>query len=282
MIMLFVIFSLMMGISVSLAQAQSPQEILTQYISDLQKNPADYNLREKIIKQVQTMRPAPKTPEEVDELVGQAKYVFKHAKTQEDYLGAVDAYKKIVNITPWVGDYYYNLGVAQEQAGQPQDAINSFKLYLLASPGAKDAKEVRERIGGLKYAIERAAKGSSPDAIAEKKQKDYEEWLKKIDGARYKFYISTSRDTGYWIMDIHGNQVVKGLLMTWSKFSPEDVGIFQSADSTTLNGREFTIISNKFECAYQTKLIEKGRISDDGSSITTTLCNETRVYLRER
>ncbi len=117
----------------STVQAQSPQETLNQYISDLQKNPNDNALREKIIKHAQTMKPAPKTPEEVDELVGQAKYVFKHAKTQEDYLGAVEAYKKIVNITPWVGDYYYNLGVAQEQAGQPNDAINSFKLYLLAS-----------------------------------------------------------------------------------------------------------------------------------------------------
>ena len=46
------------------AQAQTPQQTLNQYVSDLQKTPNDYALREKIIKHVQTMRPAPAVPEE--------------------------------------------------------------------------------------------------------------------------------------------------------------------------------------------------------------------------
>lgn len=46
------------------AQAQSPQQTLNQYVSDLQKNPDDNALREKIIKHVQTMKPAPAIPEE--------------------------------------------------------------------------------------------------------------------------------------------------------------------------------------------------------------------------
>ena len=36
---------------ISNVHAQTPQETLAQYISDLQKNPDDYALREKIIKQ---------------------------------------------------------------------------------------------------------------------------------------------------------------------------------------------------------------------------------------
>jgi membrane protein implicated in regulation of membrane protease activity len=44
------------------AQTGSPQDTLNQYISDLQKNPTDYALREKIIKHVQTMKPAPAIP----------------------------------------------------------------------------------------------------------------------------------------------------------------------------------------------------------------------------
>jgi hypothetical protein len=78
-------------------QSSTPQETLNEYIPDVQKNPNDYALREKIIKFVQTMNPAPVVPEAVDELIGQAKYVFKHAKEQKDYLDAVDAYKKVVN-----------------------------------------------------------------------------------------------------------------------------------------------------------------------------------------
>jgi tetratricopeptide (TPR) repeat protein len=157
------------------AQAQSPQQTLNQYISDLQRNPNDNALREKIIKYVQSMSPVPKIPAEVDELVGQAKYVFKHAKSQKDYLDAVEAYKKVLTITPWIGDYYYNLGVAQEQAGQLEDAIKNFNLYLLALPDAKDAREVRERIGGLKYAKEKA--GQEKQAVeararAEREQRE--------------------------------------------------------------------------------------------------------------
>jgi hypothetical protein len=40
----------------------SPQQTLNQYISDLQKHPNDNALREKIIRHVQTMRPAPAVP----------------------------------------------------------------------------------------------------------------------------------------------------------------------------------------------------------------------------
>lgn len=50
----------------STVQAQSHQELLAQYISDLQNNPNDYALREKIIKHVQTMNPAPAIPEDVE------------------------------------------------------------------------------------------------------------------------------------------------------------------------------------------------------------------------
>ena len=45
--------------SVLAVEAQSPQATLKQYISDLQKNPNDNALREKIIKLVQIIKPAP-------------------------------------------------------------------------------------------------------------------------------------------------------------------------------------------------------------------------------
>ncbi|MGD0280027.1 MAG: tetratricopeptide repeat protein [Smithella sp.] len=255
---------------------------LNQYISELQNNPNDTALREKIIRHVQTMKSAPKTPEEIDELVGQAKYVFKHAKTPEDYLGAVEAYKKIVNITPWVGDYYYNLGVAQEQAGQSNDAINSFKLYLLASPDARDAKEVRERIGGLKYAIEKAARESSPEVVEARQQTAYETWLKKIDGARYVRRVTTERDAGYFWVDINGNTVTYGIFLTWSKYSPEDVGKSKQWGNAK-------IVNKAFE-GRRTDLSDwnfSGRISDDGTTLylqdrTFGGRIEENIYHRER
>lgn len=50
---LVVIFILLLGIIAPIAQAQSPQQALNQYIADLQKKPSDNALSEKIIKHVQ-------------------------------------------------------------------------------------------------------------------------------------------------------------------------------------------------------------------------------------
>jgi len=63
-------------------------------------------------------------------------------------------YKKALLIAPWVAPYYFNLGIVLEKAGQPEEAIRTFKLYLLASPGAQDARGVKKRIAGLEYEIE--------------------------------------------------------------------------------------------------------------------------------
>jgi hypothetical protein len=49
------------------AQTASSQQTLDQYVADLQKNPDDTALREKIIKLAQTMNPAPAIPEEARE-----------------------------------------------------------------------------------------------------------------------------------------------------------------------------------------------------------------------
>ena len=45
-------------------QAATPQETIKRYIADLQKNPNDTALWEKIIKHVQRMKPKPATPGE--------------------------------------------------------------------------------------------------------------------------------------------------------------------------------------------------------------------------
>ena len=149
----------------------SPQQTLNQYIADLQKNPNDYALREKIIKHVQTMKPAPAVPKEAEKFEGRAEFAIKNAKIEADFLDAAKEYEKALLIAPWVPAYYFNQGIAFEKAGKPKEAKQSFEFYLLAAPNAQDAREVRKRIAGLEYAMEKVAKKSSPQAVAEKKQK---------------------------------------------------------------------------------------------------------------
>lgn len=265
-------------------RAENSLTLLTQYISELQKNPGDFALREKIIRHVQTMKPAPSIPLEAEKFEGRAEFAIKSAKTEADFLDAAKEYEKALLIAPWAPAYYFNQGIAFEKAGKLKEAKRSFETYLLAAPNAQDARDVRKRIAGLEYAIEKLAKESSPAAMTERKRQEEGAFLKKIDGARYKYHHSDNRDAGYWILDVRGNQIVKGAIVTSSKFSPEDVGRYQSYGTAPLNGRDFTLTSDRLHCSLVggVKAVEKGRISADGESITTQVCNETRTYRRER
>lgn len=182
------IFLLLFCVSVEIAHAQSPQQTLTQYISDLQKSPTDTALREKIIRHVQTMSPAPAIPMEVVKFEGAAEYAFKSAKitkSEADFLDAAKEYEKALLIAPWVSAYYFNQGVSFEMAGKLKDAKQSFEFYLLAAPNAQDARDVRKRIGGLEYAMEKAARGSSQAAERQAKIEE-KKGLRDLTGNWYR------------------------------------------------------------------------------------------------
>jgi tetratricopeptide (TPR) repeat protein len=155
-------------------QGSSPREQLKQYVADLQKNPDDRALREKIIRLVLTITPKPSVPPEALESEGAAEFAFKNAKSSANYADAARQYEKALLAAPWVAADYFNLGVAKEKADLPRNAIESFELYLMAAPEAEDATEVRKRIGGLKYglvqqeteaAAERARRNAELEAI---------------------------------------------------------------------------------------------------------------------
>jgi tetratricopeptide (TPR) repeat protein len=145
----------------------SPREQLTQYVADFQKNPSDDDLRGKIIKLALTLDPKPATPPEVDELAGRGKYILDHASSDGDFAAAADAFAKASLLAPWVPDYYFDQASMLEKSKRYKEAVNNYELYLMAAPDAQDAKDVREKIGGLKYEIE---KRQSADAAAQAQQ----------------------------------------------------------------------------------------------------------------
>jgi len=175
------IFLILFCISVSTAHAQTPQQTLTQYLSDLQKNPNDYALREKIIKHVQTMRPAPAIPEEAERYMARGAAAVKGAKDTNDFKDAVRELEKATLAAPWLANAYYNLGFAQDKAGLYADAIKNLRLYLLAAPNAADAKKVKELIYEIEYRQEKVAK-TEIRAKAEEKKKG----LKDLVGNWYR------------------------------------------------------------------------------------------------
>lgn len=65
----------------SVTQAQTQQETLRQYVSDLKKSPYNYGLREKIIELVQTLKSRPEIPEEARRHFIKGTALFKDART---------------------------------------------------------------------------------------------------------------------------------------------------------------------------------------------------------
>lgn len=167
-VLLFVFTVLFLVASV---HAASPRDELKQLSTQLQSNPNDTALREKIIKLAQTIKPAPAMPEETQRRLGRGQAAFETAKEPADYDRAIAEFTAASNITPWLAAPYYNLGVAQEKAKKYRDAMASFRLYLLAAPAAADASEVKQRLFKLEY-------------LAEQPPSD-DELLKKVDGARF-------------------------------------------------------------------------------------------------
>ena len=154
-------FALFCGLlSVCRAQQSTPdpQTALSQAVAELQKNPADTALREKIIKLAAEMNPAPAMPEEAKRFMVRGATAFKAAKNPEDARDAVAEFEKATLAAPWLADAYNNLGVAQDKAGLYAEAIQSLKWYLLAAPNASDAEQKRTLIYEIEYRRDKAAK----------------------------------------------------------------------------------------------------------------------------
>ncbi len=247
------------------AQAQSvnPQETLNQHIAELQKNPNDNSLREKIIKHVRTMKPAPAVPKEAERYMTRGIAAMKDAKSADDFKDAVKEFEKASLSAPWFANAYYNLGIAQDKAGLYAKAIKSLNLYLIAAPEAPDVKTVEKLIYEVEYRQEKAQKESSPKTVAEKEKKKFEEWLKKLDGARYVRHFSNDLLNSDLIIEIKGNEIFESEVYTWlspvlvKSAYPVKVGVQYPGDRYTITGKEFTPPQWKGgECNYVMRISE--------------------------
>ena len=256
---IFIFTVLFIWANLVVAQTNSSQDTLKQYISNLQKNPNDNALREKIIRHVQTMKPKPAVPEEAERFMVRGTAAVKNAKDSNDFKDAVNEFEKATLAAPWLVSAYYNLGIAQDKAGMYPDAIKSLKLYLLANPNASDAKAVKNLMYEIEYKQEKAAKESSPEAIAARERMKFDEFLKKMNGRRYA--VLSDGNIYRLVVDVRGKTLVVGRLF---KNDPEPYH-FPSCSYIEIQGRVST-------CTYHDNelgLVESTyTISDDGDRIT--------------
>jgi tetratricopeptide (TPR) repeat protein len=269
------------------AQAADSQATLDQFVADLRKNPNDFALREKIIRHVQTMRPAPVIPEEAERYMARGAAAVKNAKSAKDFRDAVNEFEKATLAAPWMASANYNLGIARDKAGMYADAMKSLKLYLLAAPEASDAKAVKNLIYEMEYKQEKAARESSPEVAAVKKQNTYEEWLRGLDGARFVGPSNRGNDLH------HENEfIIRGTTITWRQrityYGPNvvrEVPIGQWYDMAQWGGRMQIVGREAKRLIGGLQFVNDiFTISEDGKSITQAVQVGTRptfTYYRQ-
>lgn len=165
------------GIGVSRAQAPAAFD---QMLAQLQQTPTDAALREQIIKSAASMRPAPQIPEDARRFLARGAAAFEAAKSPADFELAVGEFVKASNVAPWWGDPYFNLGKSYEGAGKPQQALSSYKLYLLASPQAADFSAVQTQVYKLEFLAEQQAKAATAQAQADSAAAQRRSWAAGI------------------------------------------------------------------------------------------------------
>jgi tetratricopeptide (TPR) repeat protein len=135
------------------------QEALTIYLSLLQTatsgSDTDQRLREKTLELVKRIQPPPAVPERALRHLGRGQAVLEIDREPKDYRQAIIEFEKALDLAPWFVIGYYNLGLAQEKAGRLSDAVQSFRWYLIAAPSAANSREVRIRMYGLEFKLER-------------------------------------------------------------------------------------------------------------------------------
>jgi hypothetical protein len=126
--------------------------------------------------------------------------------------------------------------VAYEKAGNFEGAIRNFNYYLMAAPDAPDVIEVRKRIGGLKYAIEKVIK--EEEAAAEEKQ--LEKAPKDLSGTWWQYDENNNRsEVFHYRIQVEGGEVL-GFLVWDQNYGGELKGSERFEFRATLQNRVLT------------------------------------------
>lgn len=269
------------------AHAAPLNEDLQQMVQQLQQNPADDALRERIIRQAQAMRHAPTVPDAAVEFEGRAQFAFNNAQSKDDYLAAAREYEQAVASAPWVSGYYADLCTIYEKAGKLAEAKRNCEFALIGLVDAAQITPIKRKIAGLKYGMEQG--------VSKKNQE--EDFLRKLDGARFvKRWPRFDYGGGAGWTDWRGVWMVRGGKAylanvkdaTSVESAKEDVGIERWNGGYPITGHEFVIPKDDEQCqGFQQRCFDEVQtISEDGSTVVERTTRRGKlsevIYLRER
>ena len=125
------------------------------------------------------------------ELKGYAQAALEAAQSPADYVAAAEAFGKALSAAPNCSDCYLGRATALEKAGRLREAREDLQKYLDTDPHGRDADNVRERIGTLRFKIEKA----SAQAQIQREVLALAERFKSLAGVRYSEFYECGRET---------------------------------------------------------------------------------------
>jgi tetratricopeptide (TPR) repeat protein len=129
------------------------------------------------------MKPAPAVPEDAERRIARGGVALKEAKSSADYQSAAQEFEQAALAAPWLADAYYQAGMARSKAEDYAGAASAFKLYLLAAPTAKNAKDVKTLMYEMEYKGEKAGKEKAAQQAAADKIRQAELVLQPLKGS---------------------------------------------------------------------------------------------------
>lgn len=132
------------------------EEALAHYVAALREvpwgaggTPKIRALRDKIVQYATSLDPPPPISEEARTHAVKAQAYAKMARNNTDYESALREFYEAFQLAPWWGDAYYNFALMNEKLGSYDGAIRGLNLYLMATPDAQDAAQIRSKIAEL-------------------------------------------------------------------------------------------------------------------------------------
>jgi len=205
-----IILTIFLALSAAPAAAQpaSPpqgeQVLFLRLLGAVQDAPEDDAARDKLLLYVRDMRRKPTIPVEAKRYYIRGMAIHIDAAGTDDFDKAARAYNKALEIAPWWGQCYYNLGKALESANryeEAEEAMRNYKLLNVAEP--EEAKLVAS---APRTAAPQDAAGGADFRGA---------WGNGLDCWRYQFSVSAGQLVimmRCWDFDkaVYGTGVVSG------------------------------------------------------------------------
>ncbi|MGA2444727.1 MAG: tetratricopeptide repeat protein [Opitutaceae bacterium] len=283
-----------------MAVAQPTNADFQQAVAEYQQSPS-FGTYEKIIKMAVAMNQLPPIPSEAQRRFVRGATLFKDAQTPDDFKQASDEFSQAIRLAPWWPDALYNLALAQGAAGDYASAIADLKWYQRFKLSEAEADAAQKKIWGFEAKQEKAAKDkelaaekaardremaaqkaaedqrAQQEAAAANKVREQEEFLRKIDGARYSCTVPGTDDgrpiVSNYYFDIRGDTIM------WSRERVQGPGAGRGSRDI-LAGRIIRIYGREVRLMHPDgSVVATGVISADGSTI---LFDDIHLYKRER